>query len=338
MQPRLRGRPACVAGDALAHAVGLFFLAPLTSEHLLGNLKSTELHLHVSLPDACGVTCPGARIAANPCLHSSVLRVGAWTAQPFPARSHVEGETPWHSGTGTRLPHCSRLSHWRSLRSPAAGTAGTTAAAGATTTNTVTASGAGTAQAAPDTAEMSFGVTTMSANAKSALDEASKVAEQIASAVKKQGVADEDIQTQDVSVYPQTVDQDGKQVITGYQASLSVRVKVRDIAKLGEVISAANAAGANNISGPAFTVDDPAPARAEAIDEAVADARKSAEAMAEAAGKSVGEVLSMSSSDVGMVPGAMYSQADMAGAAKDVPIEPGQLDITASVIVVFELK
>jgi uncharacterized protein YggE len=218
-----------------------------------------------------------------------------------------------------------------------AGTTATTAAAGAVA-NTVTASGAGTAQAVPDTAEMSFGVTTTSPNAKSALDEASKVAEQIADAVKKQGVADEDIQTQDVSVYPQTVDQDGKQVITGYQASLSVRVKVRDIAKLGEVITAANAAGANSISGPMFTVDDPAPARAEAIDEAVADARKSAEAMAEAAGKSVGEVLSMSSSDVGLVAGAMYSQADMAGAAEAVPIEPGQLDITANVIVVFELK
>ncbi len=218
------------------------------------------------------------------------------------------------------------------------GETATTTAGGTAAVNTVTASGAGTAQAVPDTAEMSFGVTTTSSNAKTALDDASKVAEQIASAVKKQGIADEDIQTQDVSVYPQTVDQDGKQVITGYQASLSVRVKVRDIAKLGEVISAANAAGANSISGPTFTIDDPAPARAEAIDEAVADARKSAEAMAEAAGKSVGEVLSMSSSDVGMVAEAMYGQADMAGAARDVPIEPGQLDITANVVVVFELK
>jgi hypothetical protein len=204
--------------------------------------------------------------------------------------------------------------------------------------NTVTASGAGTTQAAPDTAEMSFGVSTTSPNAKTALDDASRVAEQIAAAVKKQGIADEDIQTQDVSVYPQTVDQDGKQVITGYQASLSVRVKVRDIAKLGEVISAANAAGANNISGPTFTIDDPAPARAEAIDEAVADARKSAEAMAKAAGKSVGAVLSMSSSDVGLLAGPMYSMSDEAGAARDVPIEPGQLDISANVIVVFELK
>ena len=216
------------------------------------------------------------------------------------------------------------------------GEAGTTPAGAAA--NTVTASGAGTAQAVPDTAEMSFGVSTMSANAKSALDEASRSAERIASAVKKLGIADEDIQTQDVSVYPQSVDQNGKQVITGYQASLSVRVKVRDIAKLGEVISAANAAGANEISGPAFTIDDPAPVHAKAIDEAVVDARKSAEAMAKAAGRSVGAVLSMSSSDVGLVPGQMYSASDVAGAAKAVPIEPGQLAITASVVVVFELK
>ena len=215
-------------------------------------------------------------------------------------------------------------------------TATTTTTAGAAT-NTVTASGAGTTQAVPDTAEMSFGVTTTSPNAKSALDEASKGAEQIASAVKKQGVAAVDIQTQDVSVYPQTVDQNGKQVITGYQASLSVQVKVRDISKLGEVISAANAAGANDISGPTFTVADSAPARAKAIDKAVADARKSAEAMAKAAGKSVGAVLSMSSSDAGAVPG-MYSTSDAAGAAKSVPIQPGQLDITANVVVVFELK
>ena len=214
------------------------------------------------------------------------------------------------------------------------GQASTTTAGAAA--NTVTASGAGTTQAVPDTAEMSFGVTTTSPNAKSALDEASKGAAQIASAVKKQGIAAEDIQTQDVSVYPQTVDQNGKQVITGYQASLSVQVKVRDISKLGEVISAANAAGANDISGPTFTVADPAPARAKAIEEAVADARKSAEAMAKAAGKSVGAVLSMSSSDAGQP--VTFGASDVAGAAKSVPIQPGQLDITANVVVVFELK
>jgi uncharacterized protein YggE len=60
--------------------------------------------------------------------------------------------------------------------------------------------------------------------------------------------------------------------------------------------------------------------------------------MARAAGKSVGAVLSMSSSDVGTVPGPPYSASDMAGAAKDVPIQPGQLDVSANVVVVFELR
>jgi hypothetical protein len=219
----------------------------------------------------------------------------------------------------------------------AAATATGTTPAGAAA-HTVTASGTGTTQATPDTAEMSFGVTTKSSNAKSALDDASKIAKQIASAVKKQGIADKDIQTRDVSVYPEMVDQNGKQVITGYQASLSVQVKVRDISKLGEIISAANAAGANTISGPTFTIDDPTPVRAKAIDAAVADARKSAEAMAQAAGRSVGAVLSMSSSDAGSVPGPMFGASDVAGAAKSVPIQPGQLDITANVVVIFELK
>lgn len=109
------------------------------------------------------------------------------------------------------------------------GDAGTTATTTGAAANTVTASGAGTAQAAPDAAVMSFGVTTMSPNAKSALDEASEVAGQIASALRKQGVAGEGIQTQDISVYPQTVDQDGKQVITRYPTTLNVRIKVRDI-------------------------------------------------------------------------------------------------------------
>ncbi len=113
---------------------------------------------------------------------------------------------------------------------------------------------------------------------------------------------------------------------------------MRDIGKLGEVIAAANDAGANTISGPSFTIADPAPVRAEAIDKAVADARTSAEAMAKAAGKSAGAVLSLSSSDIGTV-GPLYRSADIAEAAKAaMPIEPGQLDITATVVVVFELK
>lgn len=213
---------------------------------------------------------------------------------------------------------------------------GSPAAVGDTAANTVTTSGTGEAHAAPDMAEMTFGVTITSANAKRALDDASKVAERIAAALKKQGIDAKDLQTQDVSIYPQYGDQGGKEVVTGYEASLSVRAKVRNIAKLGEVIAAATAAGANDISGPTFSVQDPAQARQQAIEEAVGDARTSAEAMAKAAGKSVGSVLSMSFDDAGVAPEAAY-EYDM-GDGKAAPIEPGEMGVTVTVRVVFELK
>ena len=203
--------------------------------------------------------------------------------------------------------------------------------------NTVTATGSGTAPGTPDEADMSFGVTRHAADAKTALNGASTVAQSITSALEKASVDKKDIQTQNVSVFPQMTDQNGKQVVTGFDANIAVRAKVRDVSKLGDVISAANAAGADNINGPTFSIADPAPVRAQAIDKAVADARKTADAMAKAAGKSVGGVLSISTGDVVSQPGPLFDTAS-AGAAKSVPIEAGQLDVTANVTVIFELR
>ncbi len=204
--------------------------------------------------------------------------------------------------------------------------------------NTVTASGNGKVSAAPDEAVMTFGVTKQSPDAKKALKAASAVGKEITEALKQAGIDAKDIQTQNVSVYPQQTTQGNKVIITGYDASLVVTTKVRDIERLGDVITAANEAGANSINGPAFIISEESPYRAQAIDKAVADARKSAEAMAKAAGKSVGEVVSMSTSNV-TVPIPMGGVAYSADAAKaSVPIEPGQLDVSADVTVVFELK
>ncbi len=201
---------------------------------------------------------------------------------------------------------------------------------------TVTASGMGTAVAAPDQATMSFGVTRQSAQAKTALDDAAKIAEEITAAVKKAGVAAEDIQTQGITVYPLSTDTDGKVTISGYQATLSVSVTVKDLDKLGEVIAAATNAGADNVNGPSFTVDEDAEYREQAIAAAVEDARRSAEAMAKAADKTVGDVVRLSATDVFSAPLARAESLDAAAAA--VPIEPGTLDIQASVTVVFELR
>jgi uncharacterized protein YggE len=204
--------------------------------------------------------------------------------------------------------------------------------------NTVTAPGTGKASAIPDMATMSFGVTAQAKDAKTALDQVSADAAKITDALKKAGVADKDIQTQDVSVFPQYDPNNGK-VITGYQATLSVSAKVRDIASLGKVIAAATAAGADQVNGPTFGLSEQSPYQDEAIQNAVDDARRQADAMAKASGKSVGQVLSISSAGVNAPGPISFSAADVApGAPKSVPIQPGQLDVTANVTVVFELK
>lgn len=213
----------------------------------------------------------------------------------------------------------------------------TVAAPGSAAANTVTASGSGTVHAAPDQADMSFGVTSSDANAKTALGNASKAAEQLTAALVKVGIAKEDIQTQNVSVYPNYANNSSKPTITGYTASLDIQATVRDIGTLGDVINAANNAGSDSLSGPSFTISDDSGLHAQAIDKAVADARTRAEAMAKAAGKTVGAVVSISESTVSTSPGPMFDRA-AATAGSAVPISLGQLDVTADVTVVYELK
>ncbi|MCX8007464.1 MAG: SIMPL domain-containing protein [Coriobacteriia bacterium] len=204
--------------------------------------------------------------------------------------------------------------------------------------NTVSARGTGTALGAPDQAEMSFGLTVNRKDARSALADASAAAKKVAAAVKKAGIPADDIQTQNVSVYPQysSEGKDRPPTVTGYSANISVRVRMRDIEKIGAVITAATDAGATEISGPSFSLSEDAPVAAEAIEKAVSDARRRANAMAEAAGKAVGEVLSISEAAVTAPP--VYGDYYGRSAAADVPIEPGQIDVTAQVVVVFELK
>lgn len=207
--------------------------------------------------------------------------------------------------------------------------------------NTVTAEGTGKVAAAPDLAVMSFGVTGKDDEAGKALAKASAAAKRVTAALKKQGVAAEDIQTANVYLEPQYRTVDGQGVPDGFQAHISVTAKLRDLDKIGAVITALTAAGARDVSGPSFSIDEDGPYRADAIEKAVEDARAEATEMAKAAGKSVGEVLSITNTDVQMpIPYAesTYDSAAMRLKAADVPIETGTLDVTSRVTVVFALK
>jgi uncharacterized protein len=206
---------------------------------------------------------------------------------------------------------------------------------------TATASGSGVVSAAPDQALMTFGVQAQGKNAKIALNSVSTKAAKINAALKRTGVAEKDLQTANVSIYPEYRESKsgGKPQIVGYQASLSVTAKVRDLAALSDVIQAGTVAGATDINGPSFSIADDSPIHAQAIQKAVDNARRVAQAMAKASGKKLGSVISVTSVAAASpyLPALDMVNAPMA-AAKAIPIQTGQLDVTSNVTVTFELK
>jgi uncharacterized protein YggE len=197
-------------------------------------------------------------------------------------------------------------------------------------TTTVTVSGNGTANATPDKASFSFGVTTNASTASEALSKNADQMNAIIDKLKSSGVDSSDIQTSQVSLWPQT-SSDGN-TITGFQASNTVTVTA-PVAKSGDLVQAAVDAGANNVDGQNLSVSDTSVAYAAAMKKAVADAQSKAQAIASASGLTLGGIVHISddgSSTPGPIPYAMD-----AAAAKAPPIQAGTQQIDASVTVTY---
>lgn len=110
----------------------------------------------------------------------------------------------------------------------------------------------------PDVATLSAGVVTQAADGNSAMRQNAQQMDKVLAAIKAAGIAERDVQTSGVSLNPQYRYADNEAPkITGYQASNTVSLKVRDIAKLGKVLDALAAQGANQINGPQFEIDQP---------------------------------------------------------------------------------
>ena len=198
----------------------------------------------------------------------------------------------------------------------------------------ITVLGTGTARAVPDVADWSFGVQSEAETASAALDAASKAAREVLDALRDAGIAEEDLRTEHVSLWPRTTD-DGRAVI-GYTASSSVHATIRELGKAGAVVDAAVRAGANQVYGPSLRVSDSRAQYRAAADAAMDDARARAEALAAKAGVTLGAPVAIVDSGGG-TPGPLYDGA-LAGAEATVPIEPGVNEITASLTVTFAIS
>ena len=160
-------------------------------------------------------------------------------------------------------------------------------------------------------------------------------------ALRDLGLDDADLKTTSVEMRPyRQRDRNGEVTGSGWVVSNQVKVTVRDIARTGDVIDAAVAAGANDLNGVNFRASDSTAARSEARAAAVVAAEAAATELAEAAGVEVLGVLSIvegGANVVGITLDSGAFAAESGARASSTPIEPGTIDIRASVTAVYEV-
>jgi len=190
----------------------------------------------------------------------------------------------------------------------------------------------------PDVASLSTGVVTQAADANAALKANSAQMAKVVATIRAAGVAERDVQTSGISIQPQyRYAENQPPVITGYQASNTVNIKVRDIGKLGEVLDALVASGANQVNGPSFEIDQPEAVYDEARQAALKLAQARAAMYAQSLGLRVRRIVSISEGGGFQPPMPMMKAMAMDARMESAPVSPGETTLGASLDVVFEL-
>lgn len=197
----------------------------------------------------------------------------------------------------------------------------------------------GEASRVPDIATIRAGVVSQAPTAAAALSANATQMARVLAALKAAGVAERDLQTATISLNPQyRYAQNQPPVITGYQASNSVAVKFRDIARSGAILDALVRQGANQIEGPNLSIDKLEAAQDEARVDAVKRARARAELYAKALNMRVERLVSLSEAADGGMPGPVPVMMVRAQAKDATQVVPGEQQVGVTVRVRFLLK
>lgn len=209
----------------------------------------------------------------------------------------------------------------------------------------ITVSGSGEVRLAPDLATVQLGVVSQQENARNAQQEASRIAQGILGAVAALDVPREAVQTSQLVLTP-VYEQPGPRQqfpteprIVGYQASNVVSVRLEDLEKIGPVIDAGIDAGANQVQGVSFQLQDDGEARERAMRRAVREARSKAAAMAEALEVTLGPVLDAQEGGV-TIARPEFAQARMMAMdsrSAETPVSPGEITVSANVTLRYRI-
>ena len=208
--------------------------------------------------------------------------------------------------------------------------------------NTLETTGRGEVKIKPDVAYLTLSVET---NAKKASEAVNANADKMANVINslKSQIGEQDkISTSGYQLYPvyEYNEKIRESELTGYRAVNQVVVETKNLNGLGKLIDSATQVGTNRIEGLSFGTDKREEYRRQALVKAVQDARETAETVAKAAGVKIARIHRVSPSYDVPVP----AYRDFAGAEKmaaesaPTPIEPGELTVSATVSIVFEIE
>lgn len=203
----------------------------------------------------------------------------------------------------------------------------------------ISVSGRGEVIGTPDTLSVSLGVSVTRATVSEAIDVAAQRATGLIDAMRDLGVADDDMQTSNYSVYPEYDYSDNNAPkITGYRVDNTLSVKIRNLDMAGEILDAAASAAGDDVrvNGVSFSLDDNDALLVAARAAAWEDARTKAEQLAELAGVTLGAPLTISES-VANFPQPFFDRAAAGAFDEATPIQAGQETVTVDLSVTFEI-
>jgi uncharacterized protein YggE len=215
-------------------------------------------------------------------------------------------------------------------------------AAGNSEAHGISVSGEGRASAAPDVAMLTLGASTDEDTVAEASSAVREAMDDLMASLEANGVQEKDIQTTQYSIYPEYDYRNEQRILTGYQVSHMVRVKVRDIDRAGEVIDDAVEAAGDllQVQGIGFAIDDTSALRSEAREKAMADAQAKASELAELADVTLGKPTYITESSYTPGPYPYYDRGVGFAMEEAAPTEisPGELEVVVNVSVTYGIE
>jgi uncharacterized protein YggE len=221
---------------------------------------------------------------------------------------------------------------------------GSLAGSGDPSIPTISVTGYGEAAGTPDSARIQLGVNVVDSDVGRAVEEANTTTDAVRAAVLALGVAERDVLTTNYNVWPEDRYDPQTGIPTGervYRVESTLQIKTTDISGMGDLITAALDAGANNIFGISFGLDETAALAAQARELAVADAEARAQQLTAELGLTLGEPLYISEGAVAGPYGPVYSLAEagygLGGGGGGAPINSGQATVTIQVNITYKI-